>query len=179
MNFKDNPNYTKQITSGGKDYYTLNQSGEYHVSRYIAGNAQNIFSASGATKELTSAILEQMKDVLNSDKPNNRKVTDCGVLIANLEYRMKYPIDEECAIRMGAIYTFVDGEDPNKTDDDYTKMKMKAAREDANLYAFFLEWGLINTPAYKELLNITIDMDYFQKRMQQIEAYSLSPSLKK
>lgn len=175
MIFKDNPSYKEACKSDKHIFYTpINIAEGYHVSRFIAGNAQNMYSASGITKELHTTMLNKILDIVNDDKSNTGRVkSDVATIANNLLYRTRYPVDEECLIRMGAIYCFIEGEDPDTVDDLWTQKKMKVAKEDRKVYDFFIETGWINTPAYKDLLPVLNDSEYFQKRQAALESLTL------
>lgn len=184
MQFADNPLFKEVFHSsvhGVKFYAPAN--GEYNMSRYVAAGAQNIFSAAGMTKGLITSFLEKMLDICNEEKNNKRLKTDIAILCNNLLYRTKYPVDEDCAIRMGCIYTFIDGENPDKTDPSFTAKKMdlvKSEPHDPDLYAFFLTLGAALTPSWNEPEQITIDWEYLMKRADQLKALMpLRPSSNK
>lgn len=174
MTFADNPEYKEVYHSevhGVKFYAPAN--GEYNMSRYAAAGAQNIFSAAGMTKDLITSFLNKMLDICNEEKNNKRLKTDIAILCNNLLYRTKYPVDEDCAIRMGAIYTFIDGENPDKTDPVFTAKKLEIVKSDpydAGLYAFFLTLGAQLTPAWNEPEPVIIDWEYLMKRADQLKA---------
>lgn len=142
-------------------------SGDYHMSRYVAAGAQNIYSASGATKEyleaLTQAVIKQCEDVRSNIR------TDVAVLMNNLRYRLKFPVDEDCAIRMGAIYTFMENENPEIVDAFQTEEKVKLAHRHPDLYAFFLTLGIEYTPIWKDIDRNLLTTQYFLNRRQELE----------
>lgn len=46
--FSNNPSYTLAYTTkDGTEFYTPAQGTDYHMSRYVAAQAQNIYSGSG------------------------------------------------------------------------------------------------------------------------------------
>lgn len=174
MTFADNPLYKEVFHSKVHDvkFYTP-ANGEYNMSRYVAAGAQNIFSAAGITKDNLSAFLNKMLDICNEEKNNKRAKTDIAILCNNLLYRTKYPVDEDCALRMGAIYTFIDGEDPDQTDPVFTAKKIELVKSqpyDADLYAFFLTLGVQLTPAWNESEPATVDWEYLTKRAEMLRS---------
>lgn len=184
--FKNNPEYKEAHVakvvehSEGRDFvrkvpvFIPTGVTQYHLSRLVAANAQNIYSTSGITKDLLVAMLKQVVTLCNDrKKPLDTVLTDIATLGNNLLYRTKYPLDELCAIRMGAIYSFIEGEDPNSVNPSYTQRKIDLAMEDADLYDFFLNMGAIHTPAYKTLLNHLQDSEYFKNR--KITLQGLTP----
>src|SRR5690606_1498497 len=141
----------------GVKFYTPANDTDYHLSRYVAAGAQNIYSSAGATREVLEAIADNMLQIVNADGNRTPSIkTDIGVLANNIKYRLKYPVDEDCAIRMGAIYCFMDGENPDEMHDLYTRKKMDYAKgsadgkipADPELYSFFLTLGVQSTPAW-------------------------------
>lgn len=150
----------------------------YHMSRYVAAGAQNIYASGGATKELLGAMMDKMLELCNDEKNIKTLRTDVATLANNIKYRLRYPVDEDCALRMGAIYTFAEGEDPDATEDFWTVKKVTWAKGDATqniapdpeLYSFFLSIGIPFTPAWKELSGTLTDSTYFRNRKDNLEA---------
>lgn len=148
----------------------------YHMSRYVAAGAQNIYAASGATKDLLAGMMDKMLELCNDEKSINNLRTDIATLANNIKYRLRYPVDEDCALRMGAIYTFAEGEDSSTTEDYWTGQKLAWAKGDASqnispdpeLYAFFLSIGIEFTPSWKEQSAILTDSNYFKTRMDNL-----------
>lgn len=177
----NNPLYTVAFESkihGIKLYIPVDIASGYHLSRNIAAQAQDIFSQSGATKELTGLFYAQIKQIclesLNSKNFNG--FMQINTLMDNLLYRHVYPVDEDCLLRMGAIYTFLEDEDPNLMHDFYTQRKIKLAKgelpampADPDMYAFFLSWGRQLTPSYQDISMDTDDTEYFPKRTEMLQ----------
>lgn len=176
--FKDNPDYKQVFLSQvhGVPFYMPSDSATangYHLSRYVAAGEQNIYSASGATKDYLDAITQQMLDIVNKQTADRVK-SDIAVLVNNIRYRLKHPVDNECALRMGAIYTFMDGEDPNECKGLWIDKKVKMALEDADLYTFFLHMGVTFTPAWSEQLTLLETMtEYLSKREADLRTLQL------
>ena len=143
---------------------------DYHMSRYVAANAQNIFSQSGATREVLAKIVDRVLDLCNETADTKRLRTDVGLLMNNIKTRLAYPVDEDCSIRLGAIFYFLEDEDPSRVDDEVINRKVMLAKTDPDLYAFFLSRGLVNTPAYSTWLDLLEDKDYFKRRMETLLA---------
>jgi hypothetical protein len=147
----------------------------------VAAGAQNIYASGGATKDVLDAMMNKMLELCNDEKNLKTLRTDIATLANNIKYRLRYPVDEDCALRMGAIYTFVDGEDPNTTEDHWTRRKVTLAKGDAaqnippdpGLYAFFLSIGIPSTPAWSALLDGLNSTDYFSNRQETLN--SLQP----
>lgn len=148
----------------------------YHLSRHMAASAQNIYSASGITKDLLSKYIDAMIGMCNEEKNVKTLRTDIGTLCNNLKYRLSYPIDEDCALRMGAIYCLLEDEAPDTINPELTEKKILLAKGDYNkgmkpdpdLYAFFLITGIVYTPAWKEYEKLTQDTEYFKKREETL-----------
>lgn len=173
MNFAENPDYKIAFTTdNGINLYMPNDLvNGYHISRKIASEAQNIYSSGGATKEVLEGIMNKILDEVNNEKSRNDRIrSNISILANNILYRLKYPLDENCAIRMGAIFTFLDGEDPDKVDPFWTEKKVKLAHNDPDAYAFFLTIGTALTPSYKESQQYLSDPDYFKTRTGMLKS---------
>lgn len=170
MNFEGNILYKEVFRSDNIVLYAPVE--DYHISRYIAANAQNIYSSCGITRELLSSFLDEFIRQANDEKIKQLR-TNIGVLANNLKYRLQYPVDEECAIRMGAIYTFMQGEDPNTVVNAFTEAKVNAARQDPALYAFFLNEGIKLTPSWTGFDSPLTDTEYLMKRQLELNRLSL------
>ncbi len=179
--FHENPKYREVFHSAVHNirfYMPEDIANGYHMSRYVAAGAQNIYASSGTTKELLGAMMDKMLELCNDEKNVKTLRTDIATLANNIKYRLSYPVDEDCALRMGAIYTFIDGEDPDVTDDFWTRKKLALAKGDSThnikpdpeLYAFFLSIGLPFTPAWKERSDISTDLNYFSQRTEALNA---------
>jgi hypothetical protein len=150
----------------------------YHLSRYVAAGAQNIYAASGATKDVLDSMMNKMLELCNDEKNLKTLRTDIATLANNIKYRVRYPVDEDCALRMGAIYSFAEGEDPDTTEDYHTRRKVALAKGDAPqgiaadpaLYAFFLSIGIPYTPAWSGLSSTLSDTSYFSQRAEALNA---------
>lgn len=182
MNFSDNPEYKEVFELKRPDeksirfYIPVNTAEGYHVSRHVAANAQQIYSLSGATAEIVATIAQEIIKICNDTKKHNSQLrTDIALLANNLLYRTKYPVDQDCAIRMGAIYIFMEGEDPTAViNDAWTRRKVDLARDNPDLYTFFLSVGIKYTKQYRELLEALNEEDYFKTRMDQLKIMELN-----
>lgn len=162
-------------------FYAPANDGDYHMSRYVAAGAQNIYSASGATKELLSRYLDKILDMCNNEKNKDTLRTDIGTLCNNLKYRIAYPVDEDCALRMGAIYAIMEDENPDMVNPKDTEKKVLLAKgsfdknipSDPELYAFFLTIGLQSTPSWNEYAPATSIEQYFNDRNKALEGTTL------
>lgn len=174
---KDNPAYTPVFTSTVHNvtFYQPKDVNKYHVSRYIAAGAQNIYASCGTTKEYMDAITSNMLDIINTGNAK-RIISDMAVLVNNLRYRLKHPVDEDCALRIGAIYSIMETENPDEVNGMVTTEKIKMCRTDAALYEFFFHLGLVSVPAWQGQLNSLEEMPaYLTKRNEALMSLSLSP----
>lgn len=162
--FKDNPSYRPvYATSDGIVFYEPAADTNYHNSRLVAAGALNIYAGAGITPQLLEKVLDEMEKAVNTNK-----VVDVAVWINNLRYRKRYPVDEDVALRMAAVFTFLQGEDPNRTENHWTERKVAVMKADPEAYSFFLPMGIANTAAYRNLAE-TISQSYFQQRAIELE----------
>lgn len=151
-------------------YTPTNIAEGYHLSRKVQADHQVIYSNSGATSEQLNMAMDAILQYCNDSGKLDR--TNIAVIANDIKYRLAYPVDEQCAIRMGAILSFVEwdgvSEDPNKYDAFFTNIKVDLAMSNPDAYTFFLSWGIANTPKYREHLDILTSMDYFSKRKEAL-----------
>lgn len=168
MTYADNIEYKEVFHSTKHNvrfYMPANESMGYHVSRYQEAGQQHVYASCGITREYMDAITHQMLEVINDKK--KYQLSDVAVLVNNLRYRLQYPVDEDCALRMSAVYIFVEGEDPAIPQREWINKKLEWAKSDPDLYAFFLNMGLMFTPSWKEYLpGINEINDYLTNRQQ-------------
>ncbi len=185
--FADNPKYKEVFYSkvhNTRFYMPEDIATGYHLSRYVAAGAQNIYAGAGATKDLLDAMMDKMLERCNDEKNIKTLRTDIATLANNIKYRLRYPVDEDCGLRMGAIYCFAEGEDPDTTEDYHTRRKVAMAKGDATqnippdpeLYAFFLSIGIPYTPAWSELSATLTNTNYFSQRLEALNALQPQPS---
>lgn len=176
MTFANNPEYEVAYENGTVKVYIPKDLADYHQTRRIAGGAQAIFAAAGADRETIRAIATQVLSMCNSDEPVRNFRTDVGTLMQNLLYRIAYPVDEHVAARMGATYSFLEGEDPDQVKDVWTQRKMALAEEDPDLYAFFLILGAEFMPDWTGWSATSIDTDYLNRRREALKGLTLPQS---
>jgi hypothetical protein len=149
----------------------------YHFSRYAAAGEHNMYAAMGITPDLFDAMINKIEAVANASDTKTMK-TDMGVLIANLRYRRKYPVDQDAALRVAAIYLLMDGENPDVVSSEMIARKLEmckgsdTAKSDSAMYAFFLNMGLSCTSAWKDLLP-TLPKDYLIQRNEALKSLTL------
>jgi hypothetical protein len=189
MEFANNPAFTPAFTSEVHRctfYMPSDLANGYHMSRFVAASAQDIYSGAGATKEVLQKIASDVVAMCNDTKKQMDTLrTDVATLMNNLLYRLKYPIDEDCAIRMGALFCFMPGENPDAVHDFWTQKKVAMAKgdyergiePDPDLYAFFLRQGLQSSPSYARLLD-TLTATTMDQRREALRGL-VPPSLSK
>lgn len=165
--YENNPGFHKIYDKNSTVLYAPVQTASYHMSRYVAAGEQNIYSASGATKDYLDKLTSQMLDIVNTGN-RERVISDIAVLCNNLRYRMKYPVDADCAIRMGAIYAILPDEPADKCELVYINRKLELAQKDPDLYAFFLSMGTASTPSWNGLLTDLEPMNEYLKNRAAI-----------
>ncbi len=184
--FRNNPAYQQAAQEGKYSLYIPENIMSYHTSRFIQAANQQIYSNAGATKEVLEQVMTEIIERCNNQKDIATMRTDIAAFANSVKYRLKYPVDELCSLRMGAILCYLEyenedgtvvSEDPDKYDNFWTKKKMDLAMDSPNLYSFFLTWGISNTPQYREHSGISIDMDYFMQRRQMLESLLPGTSL--
>lgn len=184
MSLSDNPAYVLQAESNGyKLFIPADMASGYTMERFVEATHQQIYANAGATAEVIKAIAEDALKRVNGGYSTDTLKTDIGTLMNSLLYRLQYPVDPHCAIRVGAIlsfleYTNADGktisEDPEKYDHFWTAKKEGIAHDDPALYAFFLNWGANNIPEYRERLNLLTDQDYLSQRSEALRTFSIA-----
>lgn len=167
---RDNPNYKEIYNKDGVVLYQPADGQGYHTSRYVAAGAQDIYSASGSTKEFIERVANHVKQICEDQNNKVQLRTDTGTLMNNLLYRLRYPVDEDCAIRMGAIYCLLEDEDPEQVNPMLTEQKVKLAHKYPYLYTFFLTVGIIFTPSWKDIDPNSLDGQYFQERREALKS---------
>ncbi len=181
---KDNKKYKLELSAHGYNLYVPVNASDYHISRHVEAMKHNIYASAGVTRERLSEILAAILERCNKDNQATQWRTEIGNLVSYLQACMKSPVDELCAIRLGACLVFIekegkDGycENPDQPELFYQKEKERLAQQHSELYSFFLTWGLVNSPEYRELSEVLNDTDYFRKRREMLEA--LLPSATK
>lgn len=168
--------YELKLEYDGYRFYIPVKATDYHTHRYVEALNQQIYSNAGATPEVLIEVMNIIISKCNDEKDIKTLRTDIAALANSIVYRTKYPVDQTCALRMGAILTFMEydhegkliSEDPDKPDWFWINKKVQLALNNPELYTFFLTWGVANTPKYRELLDTLNDRDYFSKRMEAI-----------
>lgn len=172
MPYSDTTQYKLELDYNGIRIYTLLDAKKYHTSRIVQYHSQNIYASAGADKTFIQALANKLIELANSDKPVNTFRTDIGLLANNLLYRTKYPVDELCAIRIGAILSFMEqaneSENPDKCEHYWIEKKVQLALQHPDLYTFFLTWGIVNQPEYNEAIGTSQSWDYLRTRREAL-----------
>jgi len=170
--FKDNSKYIKQGEFNGVSVYTCAKETDYHTVRYLEALNWQTFASCGTTKEKLKAITGEMIRLCNEELKTPTLRTDLASLAQLIQYQLKYPVDEHCALQLGCMLSFIEGEgfseNPDTIDDFYMKKKTDLAMNDPQAYAFFLGWGIGNIPEYKTQFDTLTNMDYLKSRKQAI-----------
>ena len=118
MTFKDNPDYeiAHSVMHEGNqvDFFVpVDKTNGYHLSRKIAGDAQDSIARLGATVETFETDIDKVNELLNQDGlKNEKRIENAASYLKWIKYRLKHPKNEECALRMAAIFLFIEGENP-------------------------------------------------------------------
>lgn len=169
--FKDNPDFIVAFTHAptGYIFYQPAEIIGYHKSRELAMQAQDQYSRCGINKETLAAFAGKLLEIANKQNNTDTLKTDIGIIANNLKARMASPVDELCAIRMGAIACFMDGENHEEVKDAWTRKKLALAEQYPDIYAFFLNTGIAFTPEYNQLWRGLQAEDYFQMRRSMLD----------
>lgn len=173
--FSNNPEYVLQYEHKptGTKFYCPSQVTSYHKSRELAMQAQERFSRCGIDKDTLESFAKQLLEASNKVLAKDTFRSDVAVIANNLIARMKEPVDELCAVRMGAIACFIDGEDPNKVIYAWTEKKMQLALTHPDIYDFFLHMGIAFTPEYAQVLRTLEAEEYFLKRQEMLKGLTI------
>jgi len=172
---ENNPLYQICFEGDGVTLYMPVDIHSYHKSREIAMQAQERYSKGGISKEVLQAMAAKAIEICNKTQSNDTIRTDMGVLWNNLLARTADPVDELCAIRMGAIACFLPNENPDTVEIAFTNKKVRLAEQHPNLYAFFLNTGIAFTPEYSNLLRGLNVEDYLSSRADMMKGLTLQP----
>lgn len=178
--YKNNPKYKlAEEINGYRLYLPLNIS-DYHKSREVEAMVQNTYANSGITPEYLKSLCDEAIKMLENDPKNENLRANMLAVFNQIAYRTKYPVDGLCAVRMGAILTFIEWEDEDKTVTEpeiitypWIKKKIDLALDANNweLYNFFFHMGFRNTEAYLNHLEVLNDPVYLEKRNEIIQSF--------
>lgn len=184
--FRNNPDFKLEIEHGPYCIYTpVDIANGYSTQRYIEALNQQDYANSGGNKEVWSKLADQLIDWANSTHPVDDIRTNMGLIGQNMRYRLQYPVDQHCAVRMGAILSFIEykdaigmvvTEDPADYKSRFTQLKETLAHQHPDLYAFFLSWGIANLPEYRKALDGSTAQDYFNRRTEAIRTLQHTPT---
>lgn len=177
----NNPAFKLEHTDGPyRLFLPTDTSVGYTTERYMLASHQMQYSEAGITAENLKVVADYLIELANSKGSNDTIRTDVGAIGNRLLYSLKFPVDHECALRMGAILTFIEyedqtgatvSEDSEKYLPFFTDLKVQLARQRPKLYAFFLRLGIDNTPRYRDFLETLTEPDYFRNRNRTVESF--------
>lgn len=161
--------------STGVCFYMPSEVTGYHKGREMAMQVQDTYSRCGISREVLQSFIDTITEFANKTLNVDTLRTDLGVIAANLKYRMSHIVDEQCALRMGAMACFIEGEDPHKVVEAWTVKKLNLAQQHPDIYAFFLNMGVAFTPEYNNLLRFLEAQEYLKERQIMLDTLTLKP----
>ncbi len=174
MHFADNPLYKVAYThETGLVFYVPAATTEYHKSREMAMQVQDTYARCGISPATLTVFIDTLIQFANKQLNTDTLRTDIGTIANNMKYRMSNIVDEQCAIRMGALAVFIDGEEPDKVIEAWTAKKVRLAMEHPDLYSFFLHMGIAFTPTYSETLRSLVAEEYLMERKMILDSMTV------
>lgn len=174
MTYTNNPAYKLEAEHEQYHIYTpVNIMEGYSTSRYIQATNQQIYANAGATREILDQCMDEIILKCNLAENIRTTKTDIANLATSIKYRLKYPVDEHCIIRMGCTLSFLeyDGQsEPPEYNSVWQQKKESLAFSVPALYTFFLTWGHANLRQSLQAYDTLIGMNYFQERDQAIRS---------
>lgn len=180
---RGNKDYVEAFACGKYRFYVPLNSADpqtgYQTVRMVEATNQQIYANSGGNAEVWQHLFTEILKRVDGTMATETRLSDIAVLCNNGLYRLKYPVDEHCAMRMGVILTFMEyeneqgqtiTEDPARISGGWRAQKEQLAFEHPDLYAFFLTVGSESLPQYRNHLDGLTEQDYFSKRMETIRA---------
>lgn len=183
---QSNPAYIKVFSYDRYSFYLDSADQELHASRYVEALRWNDYANAGITDTLLDQLMDEVLLRCNTTMEAKTFKTDIAAIALNVKYRLKYPVDQHCAIRMGCILTYMEyehegkviAEDPTKASTFWLEKKMSLALEVPEVYDFFINTGINALPKYKELWPSLAPTSYFVNRDQMINSLSPQPLTK-
>lgn len=169
--FSNNPEYIPHDI-GGHVFYTPSETTSYHKSREMAMQAQDIFSRCGISREVLQSFVKELLERANGSPVASLR-TDVGVIANNLQYRLNNISDSECALKMGAIACFIEGENPDTVHEAWTQKKIALARSNTDVFDFFFHLGVACTPEYATHLRGLMIRGYLETREETLRGLTL------
>ena len=179
MTFKDNPDYeiAHSVMHEGKqvDFFVpVDKTNGYHLSRKIAGDAQDSIARLGATVETFETDIDKVNELLNQDGlKNEKRIENAASYLKWIKYRLKHPKNEECALRMAAIFLFIEGENPDKPIPHITEKKVNIAFANPETYTFFLTIGESLMKSWQTFTESIKDEDYLMTRAKMMRILTM------
>lgn len=163
------PDYQKVYDAHGTVLYAPSAITQYHKSREVAMSVQEKYANAGISRDVLQQIANKAIEMCNEQRDTKTLRTDMGTLWNNILARTRNPIDELCAVRMGAIACFLPNENPEQLTEEYTSIKVRMAEKDPDLYAFFLYMGVQLLPQYFLVLRTLNVQEYLDNRKQMLD----------
>jgi len=164
-----NRDYELALEYAGHRFYVPSETIGYSKWRELAMTGQDMFSRAGIDPDTLRAFAQQLLEKCNETKGPATLRSDVAVIATNILIRLKNPVDELCAVRMGAIALIHEDEDPMKVSQAWIKKKMDLAQEHPPIFDFFLQTGVALTPEYSSLLRGLTAEDYLTNRAQLLQ----------
>lgn len=174
--YANNPAYKLEATFGEyKVYSPVTITEDIHVVRYVAAINQEIYNRAGATKDVIETVCNEIIIRANDDKFKTAR-TEIAQLANSLLYRLKNPVDEHCALRMGHVLSFMEcegiatPEPSNEVSQFWMGKKMQLSMSNPDAYSFFLTMGVRHSETYSKAFDTLTDTNYFQNREDNLRA---------
>lgn|SRR5690606_3489487 len=175
MKYADNPDYEPIFTAfkGTEDevifYAPKDKLNGYHLSRKIAFETTDAYSRAGISAEALAQLVKKGKEVIfGNNVQYSKKLDAANAILDEIQYRLTYPKDEEIALKKASYFLLIDGEDPNRISDTFTKKKLEIAYDCPDTYAFFLAI-CEQSQSYSNLSpESLLDEDYLRTRAEII-----------
>lgn len=148
----DTTKYKLIYTNEHGNFYVAIDPNNYHLSRYVAANVQDIYASCGTTPDYMDSITNRMLDIINTSNVDRIK-SDLSVLVNNIRYRLKYPVDQDAALRMACCYIIHEDENPDEVNPHWMQKKLEWCKSDGKMYEVFFSHGVTFTPSWKERLS--------------------------
>lgn len=143
---------------------------DYHLTRVIEATKHSLFSSLGLTKDTLQSLMNEIINRCNKDGESAKWRTDVGALANMVLYAMANPLDEHCAMRLGACLVFMEDENPDAPSEFWENKKYALAFENPDTYAFFLTMGINASDEYRQLSEVLKNSDYFRNRKKKMNS---------
>lgn len=164
----DNADYKLVLSHAGHDFFMPTDTTTYSKWRELAMSGQDAFSRAGISEDVLKQFAQQLLDKCNKQPNDTTLRSDTAVIATNILLRLREPVDELCAVRMGAIACIHADEDPVQCTRSWIAKKMELAKEHPAIFDFFLHMGIGFTPLYGSLLRGLTAEEYLTNRNEQL-----------